>query len=315
MEEPGRSSDSGLPPPRPSQPRGQWRFRGERFPSQRRDRPGLAPGSLTGLRLWSRSLSSCGCRSPLRLWLPVVLVGGPHLRPLGGTRSRHRPGQLGPRPAQARARRRVRHPRRAAPAGARTRGCRRSPLGVAYAASDELHQHFVPGRRGAPLDVLIDAVGVAVGVLAWRRFGQRGIAVSVAIDLDVLGDTRPLWRDWLDGRRPRARRRAACPEDRAAAAAELDARGAGNWRTLLERFAEDRAPVYLRPAADVSAALRSLAGGRAEIVVVHRRSARARARRARDSSARPAGSSGVERARRPRRGRRRQDAGGAACAA
>ena len=44
-------------------------------------------------------------------------------------------------------------------------------LGIAYAAMDELHQHFVPGRVGAPLDVLIDAVGVAVGVAAWRRFG------------------------------------------------------------------------------------------------------------------------------------------------
>jgi VanZ family protein len=45
-------------------------------------------------------------------------------------------------------------------------------LGVAYAISDELHQHFVPGRRGAPLDVLIDAVGVGLGVLAWRRFAR-----------------------------------------------------------------------------------------------------------------------------------------------
>jgi VanZ family protein len=42
-------------------------------------------------------------------------------------------------------------------------------LGVAYAVSDEIHQSFVEGRRGAPLDVLIDAVGVGLGVLAWRR--------------------------------------------------------------------------------------------------------------------------------------------------
>ena len=46
-------------------------------------------------------------------------------------------------------------------------------LGVAYAVSDELHQHFVPGRVGSPLDVGIDAVGVAVGVLAWRRYASR----------------------------------------------------------------------------------------------------------------------------------------------
>lgn len=52
---------------------------------------------------------------------------------------------------------------------------------------------------------------------------------------------------------------ATLPADRGAAAAELDAAGAGNWRILLERFAADRAPVYLRPNAEVSAALRRLA--------------------------------------------------------
>ena len=41
-------------------------------------------------------------------------------------------------------------------------------LGIAYAASDELHQHFVPGRQGSPLDLLIDAIGVTVGVYAYR---------------------------------------------------------------------------------------------------------------------------------------------------
>ncbi len=42
--------------------------------------------------------------------------------------------------------------------------------GVAYAISDEVHQLFVPGRAGSPLDVAIDSVGVAVGVLLWRRY-------------------------------------------------------------------------------------------------------------------------------------------------
>ena len=41
--------------------------------------------------------------------------------------------------------------------------------GVAYAATDELHQHFVPGRHGALYDVAIDAFGVLLGVLAFRR--------------------------------------------------------------------------------------------------------------------------------------------------
>jgi len=45
-------------------------------------------------------------------------------------------------------------------------------LGIAYAASDELHQVFVPGRRGSLLDVLIDAVGVALGVALWRRLAR-----------------------------------------------------------------------------------------------------------------------------------------------
>ena len=91
---------------------------------------------------------------------------------------------------------------------------------------------------------------------------------SVAIDLDgVLGDTRPLWRDWLEDAARRYRSIApldpdALPEDRAAAADELDrwaAAGVGDWRAALARFAEDRAPVYLRPDAEVSAALRALA--------------------------------------------------------
>ena len=89
---------------------------------------------------------------------------------------------------------------------------------------------------------------------------------AVAVDLDALGDTRPLWRDFLTD----AARRfasispldpAALPDDRAAAAEELDRwaeAGVGDWRGALERFAEDRAPVYLRPSSEASAALRAL---------------------------------------------------------
>jgi VanZ family protein len=55
-------------------------------------------------------------------------------------------------------------------------------LGIAYAASDELHQHFVTGRVGSPLDVLIDSVGVAVGVLLWRRYGLARLSgASMAV--------------------------------------------------------------------------------------------------------------------------------------
>lgn len=47
-------------------------------------------------------------------------------------------------------------------------------IGIAYAVTDEVHQAFVPGRHGAPVDVLVDALGVLVGVfvlgrVVWRR--------------------------------------------------------------------------------------------------------------------------------------------------
>jgi VanZ family protein len=45
--------------------------------------------------------------------------------------------------------------------------------GIAYAATDELHQHFVRGRQASPVDVAIDAVGVALGMLIWLRVRER----------------------------------------------------------------------------------------------------------------------------------------------
>jgi VanZ family protein len=51
-------------------------------------------------------------------------------------------------------------------------------IAVLYAASDELHQSFVEGRHGTPLDVLIDAAGIGLAALAWaiaaRRRGRPG---------------------------------------------------------------------------------------------------------------------------------------------
>ena len=46
--------------------------------------------------------------------------------------------------------------------------------GALYAVTDEVHQHFVRGRHAAWYDVLIDTVGVAIGVLAWSRLRRRG---------------------------------------------------------------------------------------------------------------------------------------------
>jgi VanZ family protein len=44
--------------------------------------------------------------------------------------------------------------------------------GIAYAGTDELHQHFVAGRHASPIDLGVDAIGVALGVLVWRRAGR-----------------------------------------------------------------------------------------------------------------------------------------------
>ena len=46
--------------------------------------------------------------------------------------------------------------------------------GGLYAVTDEFHQHFVRGRHAAWYDVLIDTVGVTIGVLAWSRLFRRG---------------------------------------------------------------------------------------------------------------------------------------------
>ena len=99
---------------------------------------------------------------------------------------------------------------------------------------------------------------------------------AVAIDLDgALGDTRPLWREFLADA---ARRYAsiapldvdALPTDRGEAAAVLDewaAHGIGDWRGALARFAEERAPVFLRPNAEANAAVRALAAAGYQIGV------------------------------------------------
>jgi phosphoglycolate phosphatase-like HAD superfamily hydrolase len=70
---------------------------------------------------------------------------------------------------------------------------------------------------------------------------------AVAVDLGALGDVEPLWRDWLDDAARRFR------VDVSALDEQLP-----NWRQLLERFAEERAPVYFRRDAEVTGALRRL---------------------------------------------------------
>ena len=61
-------------------------------------------------------------------------------------------------------------------ARARAEPVPRSRSASLYAVSDEVHQAFVPGRLGSPLDVAIDAVGVVCGVLLWQAARTRRFA-------------------------------------------------------------------------------------------------------------------------------------------
>lgn len=49
---------------------------------------------------------------------------------------------------------------------------------VAYAATDEVHQHFVQGRHGTPVDVLIDSVGLALAIAVATRWRRRSRAAA-----------------------------------------------------------------------------------------------------------------------------------------
>ncbi|MBD0291009.1 MAG: HAD family hydrolase [Thermoleophilia bacterium] len=99
----------------------------------------------------------------------------------------------------------------------------------------------------------------------------------VAVDLDgALGDTRSLWQAWLAHAARRFARiapldAAQLPQDRVAAAHALDRwaeAGVGDWRRALERFAEDNAPVHLRPDPAANSAVRKLKRSGTEVVVV-----------------------------------------------
>jgi len=62
-------------------------------------------------------------------------------------------------------------------------------IGVAYAITDEIHQHFVPGRHSSPFDVAFDACGVALGLL-------------LLLSAETARPAKPAWP--LDRRRKRA---------------------------------------------------------------------------------------------------------------
>ncbi len=55
-------------------------------------------------------------------------------------------------------------------------------IAVLYAVTDELHQTTVEGRHGTPVDVLIDATGVALAALALHVRRRRRVRVPHAPD-------------------------------------------------------------------------------------------------------------------------------------
>jgi VanZ family protein len=56
------------------------------------------------------------------------------------------------------------------------RAVRREPLaaliGSAYAVTDEIHQTFVGGRHGSPVDWLLDTAGVVAGTVLFARWAR-----------------------------------------------------------------------------------------------------------------------------------------------
>ena len=55
-------------------------------------------------------------------------------------------------------------------------------LTSAYAAVDEFHQTFVPGRTGSPLDVGLDTFAAALGVVAVAALREASKALAAAAD-------------------------------------------------------------------------------------------------------------------------------------
>ena len=260
MEARGRFSDSGLPPSPPSRPVGQWHFGA-----------GASPLTAAGP---SRTCTGFPFRSPfeaaayhppvttqrlLAAWFPVVawaavifaLSSVPSLSSgLGGWDLILRKGaHLTEYAILAVLLRR-----------ALGRDLPAFLVGVAYAASDELHQHFVRGaprvprgrrdRRGrARASACSPTGGTRRGEPARARARPRPRARRHAPAVATSGSRTRRGGCVSTGstfRRIAARRRPS------------STRALGNWQVLLERFAEDRAPVYFRPNADASAALRRL---------------------------------------------------------
>jgi hypothetical protein len=71
-------------------------------------------------------------------------------------------------------------------------------IALLYAVSDEIHQAFVHGRHGTPVDVAIDAVGFGLAAVAWtltaRRRGRPGPPWPLRPAADAPTASRARWR-------------------------------------------------------------------------------------------------------------------------
>lgn len=43
-------------------------------------------------------------------------------------------------------------------------------IGVLFAASDEVHQIFVPNREGSIADLIIDVAGIAISLAMYKKY-------------------------------------------------------------------------------------------------------------------------------------------------
>ena len=48
-------------------------------------------------------------------------------------------------------------------------------VAVFYAMSDEFHQSFVPGRGPSAYDVMIDSVGIVIGLCLFQKYSKRPV--------------------------------------------------------------------------------------------------------------------------------------------
>ena len=46
-------------------------------------------------------------------------------------------------------------------------------LSILYSCTDEIHQLFVSGRSGSIIDVMIDSIGIILGIFIYKLFKDK----------------------------------------------------------------------------------------------------------------------------------------------